>query len=125
MFPPLVKAQLDEFREYWNTHLVTKQEGKLMLSAHIPKLLMEHPAQGSGIDCLVPVPSSATQTLWDFVTENVGPREDFFWWVDDDFWVVADEIYTELGSPKLTLENSWYIFGLMVPQLEQLVVTLL
>lgn len=121
MFPPLVQAQLDEFRAYWNTHLVTKQDDKLMPSAHIPKLLMESPDQAGGIDCLVPVPSAAIQTLRDFVTENVGPRDDFFQWVDNEFQALADEVYAELGSPKLTLENSWDIFRIMAPQiLEQL-----
>ncbi len=119
MFPPLVQAQLDEFRGYWNTHLVTKQEGKLMPSAHIPKLLMESPERAGGIDCLVPVPSGAIKALRDFVTENEGPRETFLQWVDDAFQASADQVYIELGSPKLTLETSWDVFREMVPLLEQ------
>ncbi len=90
-----------------------------MPSSHIPKLLMESPDQAGGIDCLVPVPSSAIQTLRDYVTENVGPREDYFRWVDIDFQALANLVHAELGLPKLTFENSWDIFRVMAPRLEQ------
>ena len=122
MFPPLVQAQLDEFRDYWNSRLVTKQEKKIMPSAHIPKLLMKSPEQAGGIDCLVPVPPGALQALRDFIEETGGSREELLRWpgVDEDFEAQANAAYVAIGSPKLTLESSWHVFRDMIPLLEQL-----
>lgn len=37
-------------------------------------------------------------------------REEAFRWVEDEFAIAASEAYSELGLPKLTLEDGWDIF---------------
>ncbi|KAJ7699470.1 hypothetical protein B0H14DRAFT_2649143 [Mycena olivaceomarginata] len=43
------------------------------------------------------------------------PREDALRWVSEDFAVVANDIYTSLGSPKLEVLSGWAIFNAMAP----------
>jgi hypothetical protein len=43
IFPPLVQAELDEFRTYWNQHQVRSQPNKNMPSGHVPADVLEHP----------------------------------------------------------------------------------
>ncbi|KAJ7877573.1 hypothetical protein B0H14DRAFT_2342283, partial [Mycena olivaceomarginata] len=41
IFPPLVQAELDEFRTYWNQHRIRSQAEKNMPSGHVPADLIE------------------------------------------------------------------------------------
>ncbi|KAJ6507923.1 hypothetical protein C8R47DRAFT_62272 [Mycena vitilis] len=120
IFPPLVQAELDEFRVYWNQHRIRDQPKKNMPSGHVPADALEHPEFFGGINCLIKVPPETVQDLRSFLTEEVGPRDEHLAWVSTEFAAIADAVHESLGHPKITLENSWSIFGLMSSGIEEL-----
>lgn len=69
-----------------------------------------NPAEFLGIHCKIPVPLEAAQEMRAMVIEETGPREH---WVSRDFAKIADDIYTQIGSPVLTFENAWDVFTSM------------
>ncbi|KAJ7123737.1 hypothetical protein C8R44DRAFT_840569 [Mycena epipterygia] len=125
IFPPLVQAELDDFRTYWNQHKIRPQADKNMPSGHVPADALEHPELYGGINCFIRVPLDTIKELRAFLTEEVGPREQHLSWVSDDFAKIAEEVHQSLGSPKVTLENSWEIFKHMSATMEELGVHLL
>ncbi|KAJ7829855.1 hypothetical protein B0H14DRAFT_3716288 [Mycena olivaceomarginata] len=118
IFPPLVQAELDEFRTYW--HLVRSQPNKNMPSGHVPADALEHPEVFGGINCLIKVPKETLANLRVFLTEEVGPRSEHLQWVDDEFAAIAEAVYKSIGSPHITLTNSWEIFRKMSARIENL-----
>ncbi|KAJ7453495.1 hypothetical protein FB451DRAFT_1050178 [Mycena latifolia] len=120
IFPPLVQAELDDFRIYWNQHKIRAQANKNMPSGHVPADALEHPELFGGISCFIKVPQETLKELRAFLTEEVGPREDHLRWVAEDFAKIAEEVHRSLGSPKITLENSWVIFKNMSVRMEEL-----
>ena len=41
------------------------------------------------------------------LVEEISPRE---CWIGDDFTKITDNIYIQIGSPGLTLNNAWEVF---------------
>ncbi|KAJ7512411.1 hypothetical protein B0H11DRAFT_1698749 [Mycena galericulata] len=120
IFPPLVQAELDDFRTYWNQHKIRPQAEKSMPSGHVPADALEHPEFWGGINCLIKVPKETFKDLRAFLTEEVGSREEHLQWVTDDFAAMAENIHKSLGLPKITLENSWEVFRKMSARIEYL-----
>ncbi|KAJ6566838.1 hypothetical protein B0H19DRAFT_1138688 [Mycena capillaripes] len=120
IFPPLVQAKLDEFRIYWNQHRVRSQPNKNMPSGHVPADILEHPELFGGINCLIKVPKETLADLRVFLTEEVGPRSEHLQWVDDEFAAIAEAVHESIGSPHITLTNSWEIFRQMSVGIENL-----
>ncbi|KAJ6464706.1 hypothetical protein DFH09DRAFT_1254597 [Mycena vulgaris] len=120
IFPPLVQAELDDFRTYWNQHKIRPQPGKHMPSGHVPADALKHPEFYGGISCFIKVPQEMIKELRAFLTEEVGPREEHLRWVAEDFAAIAEEVHKSLGSPTITLENSWAIFKQMSVRMEEL-----
>ena len=110
VFPPLIQAKLDEFKTYWNNHRIRKQKNKAMPSGHVPMNTFCNPAEFLGVQCKIPVPPDAVQEMRAFVIEETGQREN---WISDDFAKIADDIYLQIGSPALTLDNAWEVFTAM------------
>jgi hypothetical protein len=110
VFPPLIQAKLDDFMAYWNHHRVRKQKDKVMPSGHVPMNAFCNPAEFLGIQCKISVPLDVVQEMRALVIEDTGPREQ---WITDDFRNIADNAHAQIGSPALTLENSWEIFTAM------------
>jgi len=77
-------------------------------------VFLQLPERYGGQNCLVTVDEDATENLRDMVTEEFGPREDWFRWVPTEFADAADEAFRALGSPKVTLDSIWDIFGDLV-----------
>ncbi|KAJ7814946.1 hypothetical protein B0H14DRAFT_3090047 [Mycena olivaceomarginata] len=100
IFPPLVQAQLDEFRTYWNQHTIRSQPEKEMLSGHATADALEHPGLFGGLDC------------------EVGPREAHLSWVTPDFDQIAADIFQTLPFSEITLENSWDVLSEMSHRLD-------
>jgi len=69
-----------------------------------------NPAEFLGVQCKIPVPAEAVQEMRALVFEETGPRE---CWMGDDFAKIADDVYIQIGSPGLTLENAWEVFTAM------------
>ncbi|KAJ6535294.1 hypothetical protein DFH09DRAFT_1249931 [Mycena vulgaris] len=113
-------AELDDFRTYWNQHKIRPQPGKHMPSSHVPADALTHPEFYGGISCFIKVPQEMIKELRAFLTEEVGPREEHLRWVAEDFAAIAEEVHKSLGSPTITLENSWVIFKQMSIRMEEL-----
>lgn len=110
VFPPLIQAKLDEFKTYWNNHRIRKQKNKAMPSGHVPMNAFCNPAEFLGVQCKIPVPPDAVQEMRAFIIEETGQREN---WISDDFAKIADDIYLQISSPALTLDNAWEVFTAM------------
>ncbi|KAF7361589.1 hypothetical protein MSAN_01193000 [Mycena sanguinolenta] len=120
-FPALVQAELDEFRIYWNQHRIRPQAEKNMPSGHVPADLIEHPELYGGISCFIQVPQDTVDDLRSILTDKVGPRSEHLAWVSEKFASAAQTVFHEaMGSPKITLENSWKIFTQMSARIEEL-----
>ncbi|KAJ7156233.1 hypothetical protein C8R46DRAFT_429357 [Mycena filopes] len=120
IFPPLVQAELDEFRVYWNQHKIRSQHLKNMPSGHVPADVLEHPEFYGGINCRIEVPRETVHLLRELLTEEVGPREQHLAWVTPEFSDIADAVHEALGRPYITLQNSWTIFSQMSARIEDL-----
>jgi hypothetical protein len=118
IFPPVVQAELDEFRTYWNQHKIRPQANKIMPSGHVPADALKHPQLFGGISCFIKVPKETLTELRAFLTEEVGPREEHLRWVSEEFKVFAEVVHREVGSPKITIENSWKVFNEMSVYME-------
>ncbi|KAK7029309.1 hypothetical protein R3P38DRAFT_3394433 [Favolaschia claudopus] len=103
IFPPLVQAKLDEFRTYWNQHIIRLQPEKEMPSGHAPADALAHPGLFGGLHCGI---------------QEVGPRDSHLLWVTPEFDGVATEIFAGLTFNTITLENSWEVFAEMAQVLE-------
>ncbi|KAJ7687071.1 hypothetical protein B0H14DRAFT_3101474 [Mycena olivaceomarginata] len=75
------------------------QQMKNMPSGHVPADVLEHPEFYGGINCRIEVPQDTVHLL----------RE-----------ALSEEVHEAMGSPKITLENSWNIFSQMSNLIEDL-----
>ncbi|KAJ7151306.1 hypothetical protein C8R43DRAFT_1004776 [Mycena crocata] len=120
IFPPLIQGELDEFRVYWNQHRIRAQPNKTMPSGHVPVDALEHPEIYGGINCFIKIPKETIDNLREVLTQEVGPRSDHLQWVDNEFSSLAESVHKSIGSPKITLNNSWEIFAQMSICIEEL-----
>ena len=87
-----------------------------MPSGHTPAQVMRYPTQHGGIDCHIETPKEAVQQLQEFLEEETGvPRNECFQWYSEEFEVVAELAYEEVGKPELTLDSEWDVFSIMAP----------
>lgn len=117
LWPPIVQQKLDEFVEYWNTHKVRTQEGKKMPSGATPLHIFTCPETYGGGRYSQPVPLEATEALRNNLEVT---REEAFRWVSPEFAAAAEEVYTEIGLPALTLDSGWGVFVRMAAILERM-----
>ncbi|KAJ7196270.1 hypothetical protein GGX14DRAFT_575083 [Mycena pura] len=120
IFPPLLQAQLDDFRTYWNQHTIRPQPEKDMPSGHAPSDALEHPGLFGGIDCGIRVPKDAIQEFRDALSEEVGPRESYLAWVSPEFEQLAQDVFRSLDVAEITIQNSWDVFRDMSAKMEAL-----
>jgi hypothetical protein len=104
------------FCNWWNHHRVRPQQEKDMPSGHVPLDSLEHPELYGGLDCLIRVPNDVIEDLREYLTEEVGSREECLRWVSEEFNALATEIWNAMGSPVITFSNS--IFQEMSDQIE-------
>ncbi|KAJ7021426.1 hypothetical protein C8F04DRAFT_1241391 [Mycena alexandri] len=107
IFVPLLQAELEEFRIWWNHHRVRPQKEKNMPSGHVPADAFDHPQNFGGLDCLIEVPQTAVDDLRSMMTEEVGPKDAHLSWFTADFDELAENIYEQIGKPPSTLETAW------------------
>lgn len=82
----------------------------MLPSNHVPSDAVEHPEAYGGINCLVSVPLETVDELRAFLTEEVGPQEQYSRFFSSDFDTLAKEVYVSLGSPQISLSNIWDLF---------------
>ncbi|KAJ6564916.1 hypothetical protein DFH09DRAFT_1278761 [Mycena vulgaris] len=120
-FVPLLQAELDEFRRFWNHHRVRSQPAKNMPSGHVPYNALDHPQNYGGLDHRIPVPQEAVNDLRKMITDNIGPREDHLSWVSNDFNNLAHAIYKQIGKPELSLSTAWDGFQAMLEPMANII----
>jgi hypothetical protein len=113
IFIPLLQVQLDAFRIYWNHHRVRSQKDKNMPSGHVPADAFNHPQNFGGLDCRIPIPKAAVDEMRRILAEEVGPRENHLSWFSAEFAALAENIYTQIGKPTLSLDTAWDVFQKM------------
>ncbi|KAJ7885240.1 hypothetical protein B0H13DRAFT_2235309 [Mycena leptocephala] len=70
IFPPLVQAELDKFRIWWNQHQIRSQPNKNIPSRHVPADVLKYPELYGGINCFIKVPKETIAELRQFLTEE-------------------------------------------------------
>ena len=93
-----------------------------MPSGHIPAKIFEspHTYDKNAISCRIEVPKLIQYDCRHHLTDEVGERNQFFSWYNDDFAVLAQLAFETIGSPGINLENGWEIFELMSDALREM-----
>jgi hypothetical protein len=118
LWPKIVQIGLDEFVDYFNNKRTRKQQNRILPSGVAPNVVFDMPGD-YGLENLA-IPVSVTQEAIDELRALIDtPREDTLRRVSEDFAVVANDIYTSLGSPKLEVLSGWAIFNTMAPVVRQ------
>lgn len=112
-----MKAACDEFKEFWNTHIVRTQRSKILPSGIAPNIAYDFPDKYGLTPMGVPVPKEAIQVLRDRLPVS---RTEVFRWVSDEFKAACEEVWAEIGAPKLTKTNGWLVFNQMAPILQRM-----
>jgi hypothetical protein len=87
-----------------------------MPSGHTPADAYEYPVENGGDpNLLVAVPEEAIHQFRDYLTEEVGSREEWLSWYTREFAEAAEATYEDIGSPEMTLQSAWDVFGTMAP----------
>ncbi|KAJ7897333.1 hypothetical protein B0H14DRAFT_2557937 [Mycena olivaceomarginata] len=107
---------LDKFVDYFNNKRTRKQQNRILPSGVAPNVVFDMPGDYGLENLAIPVTQEAIDELRALIET---PREDALRWVSEDFAVVANDIYTILGSPKLEVLSGWAIFNAMVPLVRQ------
>lgn len=89
-----------------------------MPSGHVPVHALRHPEEFAGLNCLIPVPIEAVQKLREILEEDVGSYEENMSWFSQDFRQLAENTYSELSHPAITLDNAWKVFQIMSNAIE-------
>ncbi|KAF8207373.1 hypothetical protein K438DRAFT_1575965 [Mycena galopus ATCC 62051] len=116
LWPKIVQIGLDEFVDYFNNKRTRKQHNRILPSGVAPSVVFDMPGDYGLENLAIPVTQEAIDELRALIDT---PREDALRWVSEDFTVVANDIYTSLGSPKLEVLSGWAIFNVMAPLVRQ------
>ncbi|TFK26790.1 hypothetical protein FA15DRAFT_636915 [Coprinopsis marcescibilis] len=120
IFVPIVQKALDDFRIYWNHHLVRYQSTKQMPSSHVPADALKNPQSydPNAVNCLIPIPQDAQDSCRQMIEAELGPRADYFSWYSTEFDEVARAAHANIGSTPIELENAWDVFNRMAEELK-------
>ncbi|KAF7970556.1 hypothetical protein HWV62_23735 [Athelia sp. TMB] len=111
LWPRLVQERLDEFREYWNNHKLSKQQKKILPSGTSPRHMWLVPSsvRATARDCSVRVNMESVRRLRDEMGGHEG-REEAMQFVSREFSAEADSALGQLGYPTITLSTAWDVF---------------
>lgn len=110
LWPQIVQLEFDNFTQYWNCHRVRGQRKKLLPSGATPLDVYASPESYGYDDLSIQVDTDVVNSLRKQLDVT---REDAFRFVDHEFKAAADEVYSEIGSPVLVLDQGWTIFSSM------------
>lgn len=109
-----MQLKLDAFVSLKNCSRIRKQKKTHLPSGGSPDEFWTYPEDHHLENQLIPVPDSVLDEL----IEEHTPA-DLFAWVDDaEVEARFEEAYAGLGSPALTLQNTWDVFLHMLLSLE-------
>ncbi|KAJ6559864.1 hypothetical protein B0H19DRAFT_906469, partial [Mycena capillaripes] len=110
IWPAIVQGELDHFTERWNSHVIRRQNNKLMPSGVSPNELYSHPEYFGGRCFAIPVPQDATRALRNTIKLT---RKAALSWVPEEFDTIAWQVYEMLGSPLCSADTAWDVFSQM------------
>lgn len=111
LWPPLVQERLDDFREYWNNHKLSKQKKKTLPTGTSPRHMWLTPTsvRATARNCSVRVNMESVRRLRGEMGGHEG-REEAMQFVSEEFAAEADNAFGALGYPLITLSSAWDIF---------------
>lgn len=110
---------MDEFCEYWNNHLLRRQDNKQNASGTSPRHAWQAPedVRVDAQQCYITVDLGWVRELRRQLGGEEG-RKQALSFVSPEFQVMADEAYERIGSPLIDLTNAWTVFTAMVQALQ-------
>ena len=111
LFAPLVAKELEAYRLSINRRPIRKQKNSALPCGDSPDTIF----LSRGIDCRVNLQEEA-MTQVDRWMGNLG-GESVLAFLDDEEMTWATVLYSQIGSPVVSLNNVWAAFGDMVDQL--------
>lgn len=115
LWPQIVQAHLDLFKDFWNTTPRRKQGDKLLPTA-APDMVSKYPENHELIHCGISAPRPLLQELR--ATHLVTSREDVMRWVPDEFDTLAKAVYQVIGAPRLHYSTGWETYKDMLGVIE-------
>lgn len=111
LWPPLAQERLDEFREYWNNHKLSKQKKKTLPTGTSPRHMWLAPksVRATARNCSVQVNMESVHRLRDEMGGHEA-REEAMQFVSEEFAAEADNALGQLGFPPITLSSAWDVF---------------
>ena len=120
VFVPLVQADLDGFRTWWNQHRVRAQRAKNMPSGHVPSDTFANPGSWGGLDCGIKIPMETIIALRLHLENEGGSRSSHMDFIPTSLTQFIGIVYKTLDLPEIKWTNSWEVFGRLVDALHQL-----
>lgn len=93
-----------------NAHRIRKQKDKILPSGGSPNDFDKRPDRYGGTPCLVKVDMDIVDELLARSTEGARLMR----YVDEEYEVIAEDLYERIGRPKITLQTAWAVFESMI-----------
>lgn len=103
---PLIQHELDKFIDHQNNHRIRFQPDKNLPSGGTPNDFYRHPDRFGGTSCLIPV----DMDILDQLLEDSEEGQRLMRHIDEQFEEIANEAYTAIGKPKISLHSAWAVF---------------
>ena len=110
MWSTLLQQEVDELQKRLNSHPVRYDCKKKLPSGVSPDVAYALYREYGAEDCLQPVDPDIVQKLMD----DIG-GEDLIRFVPIEYATRAQEVFQSLNIPKLSFENVWEVFRMMLP----------
>lgn len=110
LWPTLIQQELDTLKDHFNDHVVRTDREKKLPSGVSPNIAYTLHEQYGSEDCLQPVDRDI---VWGLM-EDIG-GEDLIRFVTVEYAERARAVFESLGHEKLSFQNIWGVFSLMMP----------
>ena len=111
LWPKFIQQELDELSDRFNNHATRFDKNKMLPSGVSPNVAFSLHEQYGGENCLQPVDREVIHSLM----EEIG--EDVIRFVSVEYAARAEEVFSTLHVGKLTGENIWNVFTMMMPRM--------
>ncbi|KAL0057723.1 hypothetical protein AAF712_015624 [Marasmius tenuissimus] len=119
IFIPWIQAELDGWAEGYNTTRKRRQKDKVLPQGGSPDDTEEYPEEYGFVNFKINIDPMASylaeaEQLW------VPPDHEVFKLVPDEFHVITEGVYSELGRPPVNRDNVWQVYMMVLEQIEEL-----
>ncbi|KAJ8077842.1 hypothetical protein PM082_002282 [Marasmius tenuissimus] len=120
IFIPWIQAELDGWAEGYNTTRKRRQKDKVLPQGGSPDDMEEYPEEYGFVNFKINIDPTASylaeaEQLW------APPDHEVFKLVPDEFHVIIEGVYSELGRPPVNRDNVWQVYMMVLEQIEELV----